>query len=703
MQRVLLFLFLSIAGSTASLAQVTKLASNKSIDIEVPLGKGKAILWDGVTDGKLWVTDGTPAGTFILSDTLMYENMGGLLGDKYIFAAKSPNLGSELWITDGTVAGTKLVKDIVAGKPGSEPTDDFAPLGGYLYFTASVPGIGRELWRTNGTEAGTTMVKEIVAGPAGSGTKDTYNISSTGSFVLFSAITTGEGYELWRSDGTDGGTTMVKDIYPGSTSSQPSAFQTFNGVTYFWATTQNEGRELWRTDGTDAGTKLIKDIRPGTQSSINAPIPYQNLSFLYPLNGKLLFTANDGTHGEEIWFTDGTEAGTDMLIDLNPEPIPSFAAGIYSGVQMNGKLYFTAYQMGSGAELWETDGTKAGTKLFFEVMPGPDNGTPVLMPNFQLNFGSAFPVHQGNMFYFLFAHPVDGVELWKSDGTVAGTTKVKVLKTIDNDLPHLSWMYTKAGLYFSSDDGLIGDEIWKSDGTEAGTTLVINLNPNEGEGSEVSFYPFPINGKYLFTGTDGDNAMMYDLYALDGNLAPLPVKLESVTVSSAGADGQLKWQTASEQNTLEFVVERSDDGKTFSRIGAVAAAGHSSDKKTYLFADAGIGNSGRQILYYRLRMRDRDGKETISKVVSLTLKGGAELSVQLLGNPVRGDIKLSVSKTASPVNLTVKDAAGRTVKALQVKNENNVISVPAGDLLPGAYFLVAECHGKSSILKFLKQ
>jgi ELWxxDGT repeat protein len=307
------------------------------------------------------------------------------------------------------------------------------------------------------------------------------------------------------------------------------------------------------------------------------------------------------------------------------------------------------------------------------------------------------------MFYFLFAHPVAGVELWKSNGTVAGTTKVKVLKTDDNDLPNLSWVYTKAGLYFSADDGVNGDELWKSDGTEAGTELVINLNANAGEGSEISLYQIPVNGRYIFTATDGDNEHMYDLFALDGDLVPLPVKLDGISVSLAGADGQLKWHTASEQNTLEFVVERSDDGSRFNRLGAVAAAGHSTDKKAYSFVDAGVANSGKPMVYYRLRMRDRDGKETVSKVVSLNLKGAAEFTVQLLGNPVQGDLKLSITKMAAPVNLTIKDAAGRTVKALQVKNENNVISVPAGDLLPGAYFLVAESNGKSSIVKFLKQ
>jgi hypothetical protein len=116
-----------------------------------------------------------------------------------------------------------------------------------------------------------------------------------------------------------------------------------------------------------------------------------------------------------------------------------------------------------------------------------------------------------------------------------------------------------------------------------------------------------------------------------------------------------------------------------------------------------IAGSGRQVLYYRLTIKDRDGKETQSKVVSVNLKGSVDFTVQILGNPVQSELRLSFSKVAAPVALSIKDASGRTVKAMQVKAETGVISFPAGSLLPGAYFLVAEQNGKSSVTKFIKQ
>ena len=78
-------------------------------------------------------------------------------------------------------------------------------------------------------------------------------------YTAFSGDNT-TGYELWKSDGTAAGTMMVKNINPGSSSSQPTDFLAVGGALYFTAGTNNEGRELWKTDGTDAGTVMVKDI-----------------------------------------------------------------------------------------------------------------------------------------------------------------------------------------------------------------------------------------------------------------------------------------------------------------------------------------------------------------------------------------------------------------------------------------------------------
>jgi len=101
------------------------------------------------------------------------------------------------------------------------------------------------------------------------------------------------GYELWRSDGTEAGTELVKDIYPGSSTSSPSGLTVVNGTLFFLAQDAGHGTELWRSDGTEAGTELVEDIYPGVYGS--------RPSDLTVVNGTLFFTAGDGTHGSELW------------------------------------------------------------------------------------------------------------------------------------------------------------------------------------------------------------------------------------------------------------------------------------------------------------------------------------------------------------------------------------------------------------------
>jgi ELWxxDGT repeat protein len=257
----------------SSFAQV-KINSNRSLEFEGALGNNKA-LYVSAIDKTLWVSDGTAVGTFQLSSTIKYEDAGGVLDNKLIFSGTTPGTGTELFITDGTVAGTTLVKDIMPGTEGSLPDDDFALLNGYLYFTAVSPGIGRELWRTNGTLNGTTLVKDIIEGPAQSSMPGNYDIFSTGNYLLLRIPTTAEGLELWKSDGTAGGTVLLKDINPGSASSQPGNFYLYNNMVLFTATHAQYGKEIWRTDGTEQGTQLVKDIREGSSGSVGFILFYQ--------------------------------------------------------------------------------------------------------------------------------------------------------------------------------------------------------------------------------------------------------------------------------------------------------------------------------------------------------------------------------------------------------------------------------------------
>jgi ELWxxDGT repeat protein len=149
---------------------------------------------------------------------------------------------------------------------------------------------GHELWRTDGTDAGTSMVYDLNPRIADSWPGVSSGLIEFGGALFFEAYHNATGYELWKTDGTLFGTTLVKDIGPGMEDGLPLHITEANGTLFFRAdngVTQGN-RELWKTDGTADGTVMIKDINPNGHS-----FPGQ----LRNLNGTLYFVANDGTAG----------------------------------------------------------------------------------------------------------------------------------------------------------------------------------------------------------------------------------------------------------------------------------------------------------------------------------------------------------------------------------------------------------------------
>ena len=178
------------------------------------------------------------------------------------------------------------------------------------------------------------------------------------------------GTELWRSDGSEGGTTMVKDIYPGTNSSDVANLSNIGTTLFFEANDGTHGGELWRSDGSEGGTKMVKDIDPGAGSSFPAE--------LTNLGGELYFAADDGTHGVQLWRSDGTEGGTSMVVQLNPTGPGLDGNGNTPMTIYNGRLYFRASDGSTahGQELWSSDGTAAGTSMVQDIFPGTGSSQP---------------------------------------------------------------------------------------------------------------------------------------------------------------------------------------------------------------------------------------------------------------------------------------------------------------------------------------
>ncbi len=430
------------------------------------------------------------------------------VGENVCFSGEDGVHGMELWCSDGTAAGTSMISDVWPGF-GSEFTE--APLGpiwltninGTVFFVANDGVHGRELWRSDGTAAGTEMVKEIYPGNEPdpfviNGPEWLTNINGT---LFFTANDGVHGKELWLSDGTAAGTKMVSDIWPGDSSSHPAQFVAFDGSVFFSAREFEHGRELWRTDGTSAGTEMVEDIYPGESSQYPGGAG-SGPSDLTVANDLLFFVAEEGEHGYELWRSDGTEVGTEMVEDIAPGPERSGAAEL---TKVGETIMFrVGYEAASVFELWRSDGTEAGTQL-------------VKAPGW-LTASSLTGIGETLFLAASTTSPYQG-ELWRSDGTTTGTVLVK---SIYPGIPGAGESFANIGstVFFMAYDAH-GGELWRSDGTETGTEMAGEIYPGSAS------YPFPhsftpVGDTLFFIANDGVHGSDA-LWALDAEHAPAPI------------------------------------------------------------------------------------------------------------------------------------------------------------------------------------
>jgi RNA polymerase sigma factor (sigma-70 family) len=406
----------------------------------------------GVSDsnGQLWKCTATATGvkTTCLtsippnvrdgrSTPTLLTNAGGTL----YFVSRDAARGLELWKSDGTPAGTVPVRDLNPGgviNPPPEPGRLFhaglMAAGKTLYFVADDGNHGCLLQKSDGTAAGTGVVKPVTAWAAAE-LSARRAWADVGGTLFFAGGDRAGGQELWQSDGTAQGTRLVKDIRAGADSSEPCFFTNVGGTLFFTADDGVHGRELWKSDGTEAGTRLVKDINPGRAGAF----PNEDMGNLINVNGTLFFMADDGVHGLELWKSDGTEQGTVMVKDINPGPASSVewrrpgdtappglgrpanpgnnvrrhGLGTETLAVVNGTLFFVADDGVHGYELWKSDGTAAGTVLVKDIADGARDADPVWLTNV------------GGTLFFQAGDGLHHRKLWKSDGTAAGTVPVK--------------------------------------------------------------------------------------------------------------------------------------------------------------------------------------------------------------------------------------------------------------------------------------
>ena len=374
-------------------------------------------------DWRLWAFNSTLSAStsnpHVLATGVSFSSCSGRIihnGTMY-FSATTNSTGTELWKTDGTAAGTSMVKDIRSGTTSSSPGSFFV-FNAELHFKINMGLNGIDIWKTNGTSSGTVKATNTVCYNVncGFGKPIEYNgtlyaagyWNNQGSEVLmydssglsllvdlspgsrFSVPRTtnpsnlivhddwiwfltggnpssGNGYCLYRSNGTAAGTT------PFVCDTNKYGLELFNDELYFGRSANGKGYELWKTDGTTSGTVMVKDVNTGGGSALGNQ--YGSARLFTSTDDYLYFSVQTGTANTDhaIWRTDGTTAGTQLVksgLVANGEVV------IGNVVYIRGTQYVTNSDTISG--LWSTDGTTNGTILYTNYdgdFPNPGVGS----------------------------------------------------------------------------------------------------------------------------------------------------------------------------------------------------------------------------------------------------------------------------------------------------------------------------------------
>lgn len=640
-------------GTTSGTSIIKNIAPNSWSSAPTEFIEMNSKLFFSVDDNahgrELWSSDGTPGGTKLLLDinNARESNIEQLtkVNNRLFFSAKSVNEGDELWISDGTNSGTNMVADIA--RPNAIGPQKIIELNGLAYYNTpnyynTSGSVGYGIYKSNGVASGTELVKDwYVQGMKKVGNK------LYGSYPGF-----------WLSDGTTVGTQQIAGF-----SAEYAVFFNNNYFIQDWST-------IYKSDGTTPGTQFFKS--------------FQSLSDLIVSNDTLYFVGEEN-NVQGIWKSDGTLTGTQMIKQV-------YADGL---TDINSIIYFRGNPgSGSGSELWKSDGTEAGTIMVKDINVA-GNSSPINL------------INANGTLFFVANNGINGGELWKSDGTDTGTVMVKdiyqgaasAFSYSTDSVPYFT--YADGLLYFTANDGINGFELWRTDGTEAGTFMVKDLYSN---GSSYPKEMTLISGTLYFTAYDslhGRGLWANEIYSITNCFALYTTSYDTLQNTF--------FLTVDPSTTAQATSYYWDfgDGSTSSLSAPSYTYANDGIYNVCLKARTALGDS---CVYCHEIGKDSLGNITRSGGFDVVVQNGAvglnfirqeQPELLVYPNPTTSEAKILLPFEMKNALARIVNVLGKKTKELH-SISGNEFTIDLIDQSPGIYFIEVEERGKKWRTKIVK-
>ena len=439
------------------------------------------------------------------------------------------------WAFSGIAFGgsIQLVRNLNTVRPpqDSNPMADGALNGKLLFGATDATGPG--LWSTDGTTNETILLQRLSGSGLVAGQPfPTFLVVGSNAYAV--SLTATGSFSLWITNGTAAGTHLVMD-FPTTSSGSPRLLAAFGGKLIFSGYDTLGAVQIYITDGTTLGTQALTSFT-GTPAGYNGDFVVAN--------SKFYFNVIDNQYGGHIWVSDGTAAGTREVVD--GAVVPGSAYNPQS-LQLVGNAILYISQ----GTLWRID---TATDTVSNILAAGDSGGLGLPQGIP----AATLVNMGSFALFLGAGINNqGLDLWRSDGTAAGTYKVAAVATNPTFDEYEGPIFFKVGgrVVYIEDDGVHGQQLWSSDGTTANTIALIN-------NVTADTYPFPIAFPQLVIGstaylsvTNGAGSSTRSLFRTDGTVSGTK-RLNGLPLVNSGEGGLT--QVAGDANVVYFGIVNPD-------------------------------------------------------------------------------------------------------------------------------------------------